>query len=243
MTKLKQLKYMLCLVLALVCNVAWAETYTHVRQTTVPTDGCFLIYSESSSGSGWVHYDATQGRKYRVDTDVDLSSGVSADQAKFIWKLVNDNENGTFTLWNLGGNVYMPADASRNANMSATTPANLAIEAVGGEGNEGKWFVSQTNYTNSGNTLYIHTNAPGGYPNLSYWDSKSVDGTSIRIEFYDVEIPETIYTIYFDFGGETGIVETENGKVKTENCYDLSGRRVVKAQKGIYIVNGKKVVY
>ena len=40
-------------------------------------------------------------------------------------------------------------------------------------------------------------------------------------------------------GEETGIFETENGKVKTENCYDLTGRRVQKAQKGIYIVNGK----
>ena len=49
--------------------------------------------------------------------------------------------------------------------------------------------------------------------------------------------------LYFSFGdGATGIFETENGEVKTENCYDLSGRRVVKAQKGIYIVNGKKVV-
>lgn len=48
--------------------------------------------------------------------------------------------------------------------------------------------------------------------------------------------------IYFDFGGETGILETENGDVKTENCYDLSGRRVEKAQKGVYIVNGKIVV-
>lgn len=40
----------------------------------------------------------------------------------------------------------------------------------------------------------------------------------------------------------TGIVETENGNVKTENCYDLSGRRVQNVQKGIFIVNGKKVV-
>lgn len=40
---------------------------------------------------------------------------------------------------------------------------------------------------------------------------------------------------------ETGITETENGKVKTEN-FDLSGRRVERMQKGIYIVNGKKVV-
>jgi hypothetical protein len=49
--------------------------------------------------------------------------------------------------------------------------------------------------------------------------------------------------LYFSFGdGATGIFETESGNVKTENCYDLSGRRVHKAQKGIYIVNGKKVV-
>ena len=42
---------------------------------------------------------------------------------------------------------------------------------------------------------------------------------------------------------ETGIDELkgENGKVKTD-IYDLSGRRVQKAQKGIYIQNGKKVI-
>jgi hypothetical protein len=100
----------------------------------------------------------------------------------------------------------MPADASRNANMGATTPANLAIEAV--EGNEGKWFVSQTNYTNNGNTLYIHTNSPGGYPNLSYWDGKSVDGTSIRAMFTKVNLPETTYTINY-MCGEEKVASTE----------------------------------
>ena len=42
---------------------------------------------------------------------------------------------------------------------------------------------------------------------------------------------------------ETGIDELkgENGKVKTA-LYDLSGRRVQKAQKGIFIQNGKKVM-
>ena len=49
-------------------------------------------------------------------------------------------------------------------------------------------------------------------------------------------------SIVLDFGDETGILETENGKVKTENWYDLSGRRVKKAQNGLYIVNGVKVV-
>lgn len=52
--------------------------------------------------------------------------------------------------------------------------------------------------------------------------------------------------LVFSFGDdmETGITETENENVKTENgeVYDLSGRRVLGVQKGIFIVNGKKVV-
>ena len=49
--------------------------------------------------------------------------------------------------------------------------------------------------------------------------------------------------ISFDFGTETAIDELkgENGNVKTV-IYDLAGRRVQGAQKGIFIVNGKKVI-
>ena len=72
-----------------------------------------------------------------------------------------------------------------------------------------------------------------------------------------LNLPASVATaraIYFSFDDdETGIWETENGdvnqrstpegaEVKTENCYDLSGRRVEKVQKGVYIVNGKIVV-
>lgn len=48
--------------------------------------------------------------------------------------------------------------------------------------------------------------------------------------------------LYFEFdNGTTGIVEVENESEKTE-IYDLAGRRVQKVQKGLYIVNGKKVL-
>ncbi len=50
--------------------------------------------------------------------------------------------------------------------------------------------------------------------------------------------------LVFDFGGnETGIegVEGENGNVKTE-IYDLAGRRVLNAKKGVFVVNGKVIV-
>ena len=48
--------------------------------------------------------------------------------------------------------------------------------------------------------------------------------------------------IRFGADDATGILKTESVEQETENCFDLSGRRVQKVQKGIYIVNGKKVV-
>ena len=48
--------------------------------------------------------------------------------------------------------------------------------------------------------------------------------------------------IGFDFAGETSIKSVDNSQAIDNAVFDLSGRRVSKATKGIYIVNGKKVV-
>ena len=56
-------------------------------------------------------------------------------------------------------------------------------------------------------------------------------------------VPAGARFLSFDFGTETAIDELkgENGNVKTV-IYDLAGRRVQGAQKGIFIVNGVKVI-
>jgi hypothetical protein len=61
--------------------------------------------------------------------------------------------------------------------------------------------------------------------------------------YLPVTAAATARFISFDFGTETGIDElkAENGNLKTET-FDLAGRRVQGAQKGIFIVNGKKVI-
>ena len=46
----------------------------------------------------------------------------------------------------------------------------------------------------------------------------------------------------FDFGTETAIESIEGTETENTVVYDLAGRRVQKAQKGLYIVNGKKVI-
>lgn len=46
------------------------------------------------------------------------------------------------------------------------------------------------------------------------------------------------------FGETDGIEALTNAENETSNAmFDLSGRRVLKAQKGIYVKNGKKVIF
>ena len=48
---------------------------------------------------------------------------------------------------------------------------------------------------------------------------------------------------YLGFGEDaTGIHSIDNGQLTIDNVYDLSGRRVAQPSKGLYIINGKKVV-
>ena len=49
-------------------------------------------------------------------------------------------------------------------------------------------------------------------------------------------------TIRFEGDGSTGIEHSEFTIQNSEFIYDLQGRRVLNPTKGVYIVNGKKVV-
>jgi hypothetical protein len=86
--------------------------------------------------------------------------------------------------------------------------------------------------------------ATGSYlnPFRLYMTVSARDGSPVKVE------PAALSRIRiraFDEDMETGIEETENGNVKTESfILDLSGRRVQNPEKGgVYIVNGKKIVY
>ena len=60
-----------------------------------------------------------------------------------------------------------------------------------------------------------------------------------------LESTAEVKAFFFDIDEETGIESIDNSQLSTVNSqliYNLSGQRVNKAQKGIYIVNGKKVL-
>lgn len=85
--------------------------------------------------------------------------------------------------------------------------------------------------------------AAGFYKALKKYE----DGTKFLNNGFKAYLPKPASSearfFVFDFGTETGIedIQSENGNAKAE-IYDLSGRRVQNTQKGLYIVNGKKVI-
>lgn len=80
-------------------------------------------------------------------------------------------------------------------------------------------------------------------------NATATEGVIMTMNYYDdgdQELRETVanYWRLFPVGEYTDIesVTVESGKQLQNTIFDLSGRRISKAQKGLYIINGKKVL-
>ncbi|MBO5706009.1 MAG: hypothetical protein J6S05_03280 [Bacteroidaceae bacterium] len=188
---------------------------------------------------------------------VTLSDGLTA-------YYVSKAGNGYATLTDIKGNV-VPANTGvlLYADVEEPTTYNLTIGGNDTEvtslltGTVASTYVEEESYVLS---------APDGVESVGLYKAKknftvAANGTGTKVaegatgthflnNGFKAYLPKPEGTpdaarfFVFDFGGnETGIegVEGENGNVKTE-IYDLAGRRVQNAQKGVFIVNGKVVI-
>ena len=86
-------------------------------------------------------------------------------------------------------------------------------------------------------TLQKPADSPLGFYNFT---GANVKGGKAYLHVVDSEAAPM--GLVFDFGGETTGVESIEVNTDNQVIYDLSGRRVAKAGKGLYIINGKKVL-
>lgn len=84
---------------------------------------------------------------------------------------------------------------------------------------------------------YIGSNSTLYYPKVD------VNINSFRGYFQFHDFPASVKSFSLDFDNETGITEITEKTEATEACYDMSGRRILKPTKGLYIKNGRKVLY
>lgn len=93
-----------------------------------------------------------------------------------------------------------------------------------------------------GKKLYVYANGAKGYG--FYWPmgTQGEKVSNIKGKCYlEADAAAQVQAFFLNLSNPTAI-ETLDVQAENETIYDLSGRRVRQAGRGLYIINGKKVV-
>lgn len=156
--------------------------------------------------------------------------------------------NGYATLTPVEG--VLPANTGVILKNAGTYTFKTAGATGSAEGNLLRGSVENTYVEGPAYVLANGTNGVGLYKATLNKDAEGADGTTHFLNNANkAYLPANAVTtadarfLVFDFGGtETAIEGIEAENTADAVVYDLAGRRVQKAQKGLYIVNGKKVI-
>ena len=120
------------------------------------------------------------------------------------------------------------------------TATSAAIAATVDESTNGKLIGTYAGTTAAaGSTNYVLQNGAAG---LGFFRVTGTDATIKPFRAY-LNTANAASMLSLDFDSLTGIYETEmTKKAGNETFYNLNGQRVAQPAKGLYIVNGKKVV-
>lgn len=209
--------------------------------------GTFTITNELEFTIGQYGYSTySNSRKYKV---VDAAANfvtVSGSEAT----LVPQEEGAVLPAMTGAGKrsgIIISGTAGAKAIIKSANQSDDAVDSsanlLAGSGdnsyNIGTQFAEGDEYT-----AYIFTKPDG--KDLGFYKLDPSQGATLAAHKAFLAVPMTGGAPQFiGFGGTTGIDATlnDNGQMINDNViYDLSGRRVMNPTKGLYIINGKKVV-
>ena len=130
--------------------------------------------------------------------------------------------------------LYADGGATKSVPVAATATADADNLLVAGTGAKVKYSDTDQNYI-------LWTNGDGV---TGFYRANSTDGNTVAVGKAYLHIPSGNGARFFslDLDGETTAINSVNVNVNENGCFDLQGRRVAQPTKGLYIVNGKKVV-
>ena len=128
--------------------------------------------------------------------------------------------------------LYADVDATTNYTLVTTDEATDDVTA-----NELK--VSDGTVTGDGSTIYVLANGNNG---VGFYLLKSGSQVAAGKAYLEITGAGAREFIGFGAGNETTAISNVNVNANLNDVFDLQGRRVAQPQKGMYIVNGKKII-
>ena len=178
---------------------AWAEeSVTWIMGTPVSTitSGKYVLMAMSNNGTGPCYYNGSEGgnRFYRYDVSKSALTTGSVVESEYLWNVELLSDNKITIKWANDEAKFFIKDGAKNQNFQGSEMAQLIPESHTIAGKD--YFALTLEDTNIG---YIHANAPGGNPNLSYWNSYGDDGTCVKFTFYPVEEATSVVNVIYNF--------------------------------------------
>ena len=222
-----------------------SDNTSKLTLTFTPADNTYTIVSDATekvniTNVGWATYSLSKPFKVE-DADVYIVTGVADGEADMV-KLAAGAEipAGTGVILNGDAGEYTVKPSLGNGDVAG----NMLIGT--GESPNGYDITGIYPQEMGGGeyTAYIFANKSLG---VGFYLLDSSNGNTIAPFKAFLAVPKNTNQTpapFFGFGGEgtTGINSVERGVLNVEGCYTLDGRRVENPTKGLYIINGKKVV-
>ncbi len=211
-----------------------------------------MQYNSSSTLFACYLEDKPQADVYLYEKDEDKTTVVTISELGYATfgsaEAVDFSEETNLTVYTAKVNDTN-SEVELTEVSSKTVPAGEAVLLKGEAGTySGKVIESADRLTD--NDLKLATadlSGNGKIYVLNKVDDKvgfyklSAEGTLSKGKAY-LESESAAPFLGFDGEDTTGINSVERGALSVEGCYTLDGRRVAQPTKGLYIVNGKKVV-
>lgn len=141
--------------------------------------------------------------------------------------------------------VLVNENAATNVNFSAGYSVSSGYaKAVDESGNLLKGTLVDMELDLSENTNYYSLGKKNDKIGFYKFDNNGNHTISLGANkaYLDTPVATSARGFVFDVDNSTGISTMDDVRCKTDNIYDLSGRRVDSMKHGIYIINGKKII-
>ncbi len=195
--------------------------YHGVKSIQVYTNTVDVTANDGGDGNYWsTYYNATQA--FTADANTTVFQAALSGSSLTLTEVPNREIPATKA-------VILKSSSSSITLTPATTTATLEGNSLTG---------TTAAMTGAAGNIYVLNNGTQGVGFYKLKSTGTIGANKAYLTYSGALAPE-----FLGFGETTSISEIEKMRnVENETFYDLQGRRVAQPTKGLYIVNGKKVV-